>query len=1111
MDFDKSYKQLSTEQKKAVDTIDGPVLVIAGPGTGKTQLLALRAANILKKTDTAPQNILCLTYTEVGARNMRQRLTQFVGKSAYDIQISTYHSFGSEIIRNYGEYFTQFDEDQPVDAIGQNVIMHEIYKELPATNILWKTDVYLKDSLNFISESKRARLAPDDLVSIADANDVFIKKASKDVARELKNFQRISKAAIPQFENILSNLNETFETLILPTIPSLQLLAAEELSRILEEVRESGKTPPLTLWKNKWLIKNSDDAWAFGGVRENKKIRAGAEIYANYLKKLVEKKLFDYDDMILRAIDAIEQNDELRFTLQERYQYIMLDEFQDTNLAQLRLIELLTNNPVNEGRPDVLAVGDDDQAIFSFQGADLGNMLTFHSMFRDVTTITLTDNWRSHTDILTLSENISSQIQERLHKELGFNDKKLIARNPYLPKESRVERHNFKSDIAQFSWIAEQINSEIKKGISPSEIAVIAPRHKHLEPLVPYLNSLAIPVRYDKRENVLNDSRITSLITMAALVSALRDNKVEEANSLWPAVLSAEEWGLPTSSIWDLSWKANKQYLENQENNWQKLMFEDDKLRPISLFFTRLAIESKVITLETMLDHLTGTLPVLLNEADIKEYSSPYFTHYFGEAKKQADPVGFTQLLSNLTVLRQHLRNYKKMEDEPLVLDDLLAFVKAYSDASEKLLNTNPYHSSTNAVQLLTAYGSKGLEFGSVFVLATSDEVWGMKARSKSSNIGLPLNLKIIRHAGSSKDERNRLFYVALTRAKHTLILTSYDQDFSGKEMTNLEFMNETVNGDKIQSPYLPINTMIFQSDEKTIEIDDLEKYWHTRHIAALGEDTFKELIRPHLESFQLSATHVNAFTDLIYGGPESFYLNTILRFPKAPSVSGQYGSAIHETLESLHKILRSEGELPDIDKTISIFEKRLKAKRLSKQDYDQQFSRGKQALEHFLPWWWPHFNPSNLAEMSFRNEGSFVDEAHLNGKLDQLSIDEESRAIQVIDFKTGTPHKRWEKTATLHKYKNQLLFYKLLLENSHSYGKYTVERGVLVFVEPDEDLKMSELSLSYDSEDVARMKSLITAIWNCIMKLDIPPTNKFKKTLQGIKDFEDWLIKTYN
>ena len=78
MDFDKSYKQLSTEQKKAVDTIDGPVLVIAGPGTGKTQLLALRAANILKKTDTAPQNILCLTYTEVGARNMRQRLTQFV-------------------------------------------------------------------------------------------------------------------------------------------------------------------------------------------------------------------------------------------------------------------------------------------------------------------------------------------------------------------------------------------------------------------------------------------------------------------------------------------------------------------------------------------------------------------------------------------------------------------------------------------------------------------------------------------------------------------------------------------------------------------------------------------------------------------------------------------------------------------------------------------------------------------------------------------------------------------------------------------------------------------------------------------------------------------------
>ena len=141
--------------------------------------------------------------------------------------------------------------------------------------------------------------------------------------------------------------------------------------------------------------------------KTTQKLLAAADIYEQYLQALNERNLFDYDDMILRAVRGLETNDDLRFTLQERYLYILLDEFQDTNGAQLRLVELLTDNPVLEGRPNVLAVGDDDQAIYAFQGADYSHMLQFRDLYRDVVPVALTKNYRSHAHILHAARGIA--------------------------------------------------------------------------------------------------------------------------------------------------------------------------------------------------------------------------------------------------------------------------------------------------------------------------------------------------------------------------------------------------------------------------------------------------------------------------------------------------------------------------------------------------------------------------------------------------------------------------------------------------------------------------------------------------------------------------------
>jgi DNA helicase-2/ATP-dependent DNA helicase PcrA len=132
-DFERAYRELNKSQRDAVDTIYGPVLVIAGPGTGKTQLISTRVGHILKATDTLPQNILCLTFTEAGATAMRERLIKLLGQAAYDVRISTYHAFGSELLRNYPEYLESSDLE-PIDEVGRIEILRTILAGLTYYN-----------------------------------------------------------------------------------------------------------------------------------------------------------------------------------------------------------------------------------------------------------------------------------------------------------------------------------------------------------------------------------------------------------------------------------------------------------------------------------------------------------------------------------------------------------------------------------------------------------------------------------------------------------------------------------------------------------------------------------------------------------------------------------------------------------------------------------------------------------------------------------------------------------------------------------------------------------------------------------------------------------------
>jgi DNA helicase-2/ATP-dependent DNA helicase PcrA len=1104
--YEEAFAGLNDAQKQAVTTIDGPVLVIAGPGTGKTQLLTTRIAHILATTDTLPENILCLTFTESAAATMRQRLAGMIGQAAYNITISTYHAFGSDLLRRYPDYFADLGEQQPADDLSIDSIFRQIVAELPYGNPLKFADTYLGDVKTFVSDAKRALLSPSDIRTIAGSNADFIAKAQPLVREHLATLVRIDKKALGLFEQLEHALAPLSVAMPLPNVAPLSSMILTSLREAIQQAEESDKTMPLTKWKNTWLVKDAAGAFILDGQKTIQKLLAAADIYERYLQELATRNLFDYDDMILRAVRGLEANDDLRFTLQERYLYILLDEFQDTNGAQLRLVQLLTDNPVLEGRPNVLAVGDDDQAIYAFQGADYSHMLQFRDMYRDVLPVALTKNYRSHADVLHTARGVAEQIEERLHHHFPAIEKTLESANSALPKTATIERHEAKSDVGQFAWTAHKIAELIKAGMPANEIAVLAPQHKYLEPLVPYLQEAGIPVRYEKRENVLDDPAIQQLITMSNLVQALHAADFSSANALWSEVLSFPFWDLSTSALWQLSWQAN-----DDRQNWTETMLARDDLQPIALFFMRLSMLAGTETLETMLDYLVGVAPLDLHEPGLTTFQSPFYDHYFQANPHELEQIGsFWDLLTNLTILRARLREYKAAQTEPLALGDFIDFVIAHREANLKIVNTSPYQEADEAVQLMTAFKAKGMEFGAVFVLAVNDEAWGVSARSQGSRLGLPPNMQFIRYAGATNDERLRLFYVALTRSKTHLYLVNYQSTYSGKALSRLRYLNEVSEGKQSISPLLPASSQAVlpaEGDALQDPQNDLAAYWQQRHHRALTKEDARALLQPRLDQFQLSPTHVNAFVDLEYAGPASFFIKTILRFPQAPTATGQFGNAIHETLEWIHVQNKKEGAIPDIARVLGTFEQRLRAKRLSAQDTAQMLDRGQTCLRAYLAQRRHTIAATNECEISFRREGVFIGDAHMAGNVDKLIIDAKAKTITIVDYKTGASAHRWTQTSKLHKYKQQLYLYRALIEGSRRFAGYHVEDAYLEFVEPNEANEIVELHLHFDEDEYQQVKQLAQAVWHRVKQVDLPDVSMFGANMKGIEQFEHLLL----
>ncbi|MDB5171029.1 MAG: hypothetical protein JWO35_723 [Candidatus Saccharibacteria bacterium] len=1074
---------LNSAQKQAVDTIDGPLLVVAGPGTGKTQLLSTRAAKIVASGNVSASNILCLTFTETGAAEMRARLGRVMGPAGGEVFVHTFHSFGTWLIGQYPEYFSSLRALQPLDDLGRYRIFESLLSKLPLRHQL----AVRGDDEQFIRRHaveeairafKQGGLSPDQLRAVVKdnmASFVTIQPLLDEIFGTTLSAKRLGDIA-----KLVQDAAEKADA------GSLATILLHSLATAVAQSQELGRTTPLGKWrdshttfKNKQrVLKSNAQAALLSDV---------IKLYEAYQECLQVEGRFDYEDMVLWAVDALEQKDDLRLDIAERFQYIMVDEYQDTNGAQNRLLDaILQANPLNS--PNVMVVGDDDQAVMRFQGAELSGMLAFVAKY-EPRIIVLKDNYRSSQPILDASRQIMTQTEERLEAALpeqGFT--KQLTAQADRPKSS-LEHRIYASPSAEYASVAEHVQELIKQGVEPAEIAIIGRKHAELAEFVPFLTARGISCDYDYRENVLDHPHIAQLLQLAAYIGALGQES-KQAELLLPSVLAGDYWQLSATATYELAANARQ-----NKASWLDTMLasSDERWQAIAEWLIAAANITHTHNFTQLLDVLIGREPLAGTELG----RSPFAVYLEHEPAQS-----YITLLSHLICLRSAVLTARPTASG---VQDLIDVATEYRQSGLRLIDTNPVlRGDTEGVQVMSAHGSKGREFEHVIILSAIDTIWGSRARGQTQRVRLPENLPLY-PAGDADSDRLRLLYVAMTRAKSHLLITSYDNTDGGKKASALSYLQL---GEQADAWWQGTPQDVAEDSVKAT----LETAW--RPAPTTIDRSLQQVLQPLLGKYRLSASALRTFIDIRYGGPRASIEQSVLKFPSPYNARSALGSAAHRALEAACAAHKAGAPLSNAQ-LLKDFDRELDASGLT----DIELRAVREHGHQFLPMFVDKFAVSDFDRITSSEQYVTAELPNssipLSGAVDALA--ETKQGIEVIDYKTGKPPLPDWKTTGLsdskktsqHFYRQQLLFYKLLIDNSTAFKQH-VTAGELVFVEPSEDGDNQFIRLRIDDFDKAeldRTERLIKAVYNCIITAQLPDISGYSQDLKGILAFEADLL----
>ncbi len=976
--FESAYSRLNTAQKLAVDTIYGPVAVIAWPWTGKTQLLTLRIANILSKTDVSPRNILALTYTEAGSFAMRERLRSFIGTDALRVNIETFHGFCKGLIdEEYPEKFVRSPGMKMLEELDARRLVAKILLEWNYTYLKPRHDpeLYMWDVIRIVWQLKREGIAPD-----------FFRQKIDEAIADLPN--------------------------------------NEEL-----HYKKDSK------WWKKWERKAE-----YADTEERlKRQRELTYVYEDYQKALIAESRYDYDDMILLVRDRLRDDAHFRALIREEYQFVMVDEFQDTNGLQASIVDLIMDE---QEQPNILVVGDDEQSIYRFQGAVMENIINFSNRYRDkwLTVIPLTENYRSTQTILNASREVIRNNAESLEKALNL-DKHLSKNTPI--EEKKISILASPDPQIEIASLAEKMRQFHTEGIAWSDMAVIYRKNANPLHLVEYLRRKKIPFHKQKGENLLHHPEAQKLIKTLRIVNNM------EQNDLFWGVMLFDFWQLDLHHLLRIQSKAKSPNGDYNKKLYRAFLSDED------MFVRSVAEKIQELTRDAANKTLVQFFESFLVSSGYRNY-----------ALEQDDKI---ERLSILNSFFDEIKTFASLHTESNLSD----FLDYITDLDHYWLSptTQPIRMESDAVELMTAHGSKWLEFRVVFIYDATSKNWESSRDPSKLNVTVSLFEKHLIDKGEKKnqklEEERRLWYVAMTRAREYLIISGTDNPDMKLQLSS--FIEEIP--EKFR-------------EREVIEIDPVHVIvTQTAPVPPINwtEATKTELMK-RAKNYDLSVTALNTWLR----SPREFLEKYLIRQPAGKMPSASFGTAVHAWLAFIGEYFNQYNQLPEKDLWIQKIEETLFHEILTKKEQADFLTETIEVIENYLSKKDCPLKAKAKVEERFGYKKVVVEWVRLTGVFDRVEYLPDG-TMQVVDFKTGKPDKGREQLAD---YERQLYFYRLLWDWSGQ--NKTLSQGALDFVEKNTSDTVNRKIFIYDEAGIKLLKKQIAAFRISLENLDFPEVNTF-------------------
>ena len=610
------YDTLNPMQKEAVLHTEGPLLILAGAGSGKTRVLTHRVAYLIEEKQVNPWNILAITFTNKAAGEMRERVDQLVGFGAESIWVSTFHSTCVRILRRHIEYLGYTTNFSIYDSDDQKTLMKQVFKAMDVDTKQFKE----RSVLGTISSAKDKLISP---------------------------------------EEFLLNAGQDFRQ------------------------------------------------------------RRIGEIYKEYQKRLKKNNALDFDDLIVKTVELFQNNSEVLNYYQERFKYIMVDEYQDTNLAQFRLVSLMASKYRN-----LCVVGDDDQSIYRFRGADIGNILSFEETFPGAKVIKLEQNYRSTQNILNAANGV-------IRHNRGRKDKTLWTANG---EGDLIRFKQFDTAREEADFVVREIRDS---GYAYQEQAVLYRTNAQSRLLEERCIFYNVPYRLVGGVNFYQRKEIKDILAYLKTIA----NGVDDLSVL--RIINVPKLGIGATTMGKVTIFASEHDMSLYDalREARQIPGIGKAAEKIGTFIGqmesfRAMAQSEDYTIQDLIESIMDE------------------TGYQQELEAEGEVESQTRL-ENIGELVNKAVSYEEDSEHP-TLDEFLEQVALVADIDNM-------DESENRVTLMTLHSSKGLEFQKVYLVGLEDGLF-------------PSMMSIISDDKTDMEEERRLCYVGITRARKELVITSARQ-----------------------------------------------------------------------------------------------------------------------------------------------------------------------------------------------------------------------------------------------------------------------------------------------------------------------------------------------